>query len=151
MEYTSKSQGNLNTVLGAVGTGLGLMSGGLSLSGGTVGVRSNETVSRYEFDMQMGYEKQLQDQALQIANLQAEKISDAKDVQLYTQLKADMNKLEDKLESRIGACEGAIQAQTVWNATQQSAIGCINNQIEQLYSLTKLVIPNASVSPGWAS
>ena len=43
------------------------------------------------------------------------------------------------------------QVQAVWNATQIGTIGCIQNQIAQLQSLTKLVVPNANVMPGWGN
>ena len=32
-----------------------------------------------------------------------------------------------------------------------STIGCIQAQVAQLYGLTKLVVPNASVCPGWGN
>ena len=35
--------------------------------------------------------------------------------------------------------------------TKPSVIGCMQGQIAQLYSLTKLVVPNASVCPGWGN
>jgi hypothetical protein len=37
----------------------------------------------------------------------------------------------------------------VYNATQTGAIACIQGQIAQLQGLTKLVVPNTSVCPGW--
>lgn len=43
--------------------------------------------------------------------------------------------------------------QAVWNATQTATISCMGQQIAQingvLQSLTKVVIPNGSVCPGW--
>ena len=32
-----------------------------------------------------------------------------------------------------------------------ATVSCIKGQIDQLYSLTKLVVPNASVCPGWGN
>jgi hypothetical protein len=37
----------------------------------------------------------------------------------------------------------------VYNATLNSTFSGISGQIAQLYGLTKLVIPNGSVCPGW--
>lgn len=144
MDYTTKGQGNLNTVLGAVGTGLGIMNGGLNLTGGTANCQSSDhNVTRYEMDMQMGYEKQLQSQALQIANLEAEKISDKKDVELYKQIKDEMN----RIEARIGTCESAVNQQAVWNATQSGIISCLQGQVAQLQAMTKTVIPLTNICP----
>ena len=37
------------------------------------------------------------------------------------------------------------------NGTNTAAIGCIQGQIAQLMGLTKLVVPNTSVCPGWGN
>ena len=39
--------------------------------------------------------------------------------------------------------------QAVWNATQEGILRSQAEQLQQLYSLTKLVVPNDSVMPGW--
>jgi len=65
-----------------------------------------------------------------------------------------------KLESRILGLAGEVRAnkeeqtginlqQAVYNGTNTAAVGCIQGQIAQLQSLTKLVVPNSSVCPGW--
>jgi len=41
--------------------------------------------------------------------------------------------------------------QAVWNATQEGILRSQAEQLQQLYSLTKLVVPNDSVMPGWGS
>jgi hypothetical protein len=41
--------------------------------------------------------------------------------------------------------------QAVYNATQTAAMNCMGGQIAQLYALTKLVIPNGSICPGWGN
>ena len=45
--------------------------------------------------------------------------------------------------------KSAVQA--VWNATQEGLIRNQADQLAQLYSMTKLVIPNDSVVPGWGA
>ena len=42
-------------------------------------------------------------------------------------------------------------AQAVWNATQEGILRAQGDQIAQLYTLTKMVIPNDNVMPGWGS
>lgn len=45
--------------------------------------------------------------------------------------------------------KSAVQA--VWNATQEGMLRNQADQLAQLYSMTKLVIPNDSVVPGWGA
>lgn len=150
-EYASKAVGTAGLTTGIIGTALGALSGGTNLFGmGNGAARTcseDHYVNRYEFDMQMGYEKQLQDQSLKISALESEKISDAKDVEVYKTLRSEMNRMNDNLSTRIGICEANINAQAVYNATNTATIGCIQNQIAQLQSMTKIVIPYTNVSP----
>lgn len=39
-------------------------------------------------------------------------------------------------------------AQMVVNAEQQGRIDCLQRQVDQLFSLTRLVVPNANLNPG---
>lgn len=39
--------------------------------------------------------------------------------------------------------------QSVWNATQQGRIDCMQRQIDQLFGLTQLTVPNANLNPGY--
>jgi len=38
--------------------------------------------------------------------------------------------------------------QAVWNAVQQGRIDCQQRQIDQLFTLTRLVVPNGNLNPG---
>jgi hypothetical protein len=62
-----------------------------------------------------------------------------------------MNKLRDYMDGRINHIEHELCDQRVYNATNTAAITCIQGQIAQLASLTKVVIPNASICPGWTT
>lgn len=42
-----------------------------------------------------------------------------------------------------------ISAQAVYNAEQTATMRCLNQQIQDLKSITQLVVPNRNVSPGW--
>lgn len=130
MEYASKAVANAGLATGIVGASLGAINsaGGLA---GLFGVRPNQPpqdpgdrpVTRYEMGL---YQE-----------INAEKIENA---QLKGQIYAD--KGDAALQQQIGA-------QAVWNATQMGVIQCIQNQVSQLYSMTKLSIPNANINPGW--
>ena len=39
--------------------------------------------------------------------------------------------------------------QSVWNATQQGRIDCLQTQVDRLYGLTQLTIPNGNLNPGY--
>ena len=39
--------------------------------------------------------------------------------------------------------------QSVWNATQQGRIDCLQRQVDQLFGLTQLTVPNAHLNPGY--
>jgi hypothetical protein len=53
------------------------------------------------------------------------------------------------LKKENSAIQAEINAQAVWNATQEGVIRMQAAQLAQLYSMTKLVIPNGNVAPGW--
>lgn len=49
----------------------------------------------------------------------------------------------EQYTDRIAAAQGVL------NATQSAQIACLEKQVDRLYGLTKLVVPNGNVSPGW--
>lgn len=38
--------------------------------------------------------------------------------------------------------------QSVWNAIQQGRIDCLERQVGQLFTLTRLTVPNSNLNPG---
>jgi hypothetical protein len=139
-KYASKGVAGTGLGLGIAGTALGLMSGGLNNGFGLFGNGCNGGnsvyVNRYEAD-----------QAARIAELETE--VKLRDSNIYTDAKIlDLYKYVD---GKLAGIEQEICAQRVYNATNTAAINCINGQIAQLMSLTKLVIPNTSVCPGWGN
>lgn len=136
MEYATKAVGNAGLTTGIIGTALGALggSGGLNLFGARHS--EDEVVTRYDANMM----REIMEKDRQIALLEADKYTDQK-----------IADLADRMNNRFTAVEGQLAQQAVWNATQTGLIGCIQGQIAQLQSMTKLVIPNASVMPGWGS
>ena len=61
-----------------------------------------------------------------------------------TQLKS-----QQYTDMRANGLQAQIGQQAVWNATQEGVLRCQAQQLAQLYTLTKLTIPNGTVSPGW--
>ena len=138
MEFASR--GVANTALGlSIGSGvLSLMNGGLGnilgVNSCAVGCNENMPVNRYEADQQAKIAKLESDLAL-------------RDATAY--VLGETGKLRDYFETKLDRIECQLSDQKAYNAANNAALGCINGQIAQLYSLTKLVVPNSSVCPGW--
>lgn len=137
MEYASKGVAGAALGTGIGGLALGAINSGLLpnlFGGGNYGVSENMPVNRYEAA-----------QSARIAELETEvKLRDAN---TYTDSK--LGALRDYVDSKFARVEHELCDQKVYNATLNGAVGCIQGQIAQLMSLTKLVIPNGSVCPGW--
>lgn len=52
---------------------------------------------------------------------------------------------------RIDGAYAQLNQQAVMNATITANLGCMAQQIAQLQGLTKIVVPNTSVCPGWGN
>ena len=139
-KYASKGVAGTGLGLGIAGTALGLL-GGNGLNG-LLGVNNNcgcsedHYVNRYEAT-----------QAARIAELETE--VKLRDSNIYTDGK--ILSLYQYVDGKIANLEGQICQQNVYNATNTATINCLAGQIAQLQGLTKLVIPNTSVCPGWGN
>lgn len=111
----------------------GTLFGNNARTAGVPAVNSDdEYVNRYEAK-----------QSARIAELETEiKLRDAN---TYTDGK--MLEMYQYVDGRLRNVEGQIAQQAVYNATNNSIIGCIQSQIAQLQSLTKMVIPKSSICP----
>lgn len=133
MEFTSKAVGNAALTTGIIGTSLGA----LSSAGGLAGIfglgprnappadPGDKPVTRYE----MGLFQEINAKNDEITMLRANQYSDNKDLGLQAQ----------------------ISQQAVWNAGATATMGCLAQQIQQLQSVTKLMIPNGNIAPGWGA
>lgn len=129
------------TALGVLGNGL-LGGNGIlgNLRGNTVYTNACGTgscdpmVNRYELGLEQKNAELMSQIALRDANI----YGDQKLLEVYKYFDGELKSVREEL------C-----AQRVYNATNNSAISCMQGQIAQLYSLTKLVVPNGSVCPGW--
>ena len=129
--------GGLTT--GIIGTALGAMNSGIlpGLFGGGNNVCSeNMGVNRYELSMV----RELTNKDMEIAYLKGRDASKTDDLELYKYI-----------DGKIAGVERELADQRVFNATQIGTISCIQGQVAQLFNLTKLVIPNGSVCPGWGN
>ena len=141
------SKGAVGAALGTgiAGLALGVLNGGIpNVLGGWGGYNGNNwgagvchenmPINRYEAA-----------QSARIAELETEvKLRDANTYTL-----GEMNKMRDYVDRKFDKIDCAINQQAVYNATNTAALNCMNGQIAQLMGLTKLVVPNGSICPGW--
>ena len=136
-EFASKGVAGSGLGLGIAGTALGVLNGGLGNllngMGGTGGCGNNQYINRYEMEL----ENKIVNKDSEIALLKSNIYTDQKIADVY-----------ERLNTKIGGVEAAVNTQAVYNATMNGAINCMQGQIGQLFSLTKLVVPNTSVCPG---
>ena len=138
-EFASKGVAGSGLGLGIAGTALGVLNGGLgNILGGynNCGCSENMMVNRYELQQENRIAKLETEVALRDANI----FTDQKIAEVY-----------ERLDTKIRGVEAGLNAQAVYNATNTAAINCIQGQVAQLFSLTKLVVPNTSVCPGWGN
>lgn len=130
MEYASRGVANAGLTTGIIGTSLGALASvggvagllGLAPKNGS-GDPGDRPVTRYEMELF----QQINAKNDEITKLEAERYSDAKAEGLQAQ----------------------ITQQAVWTAGATATMGFMGQQIQQLYGITKLVVPNGSVAPGW--
>lgn len=146
-EYAGKGVAGTGLGLGIAGTALGLLNGGglaaLGLGNGgraaastSAGGTENDALNRYEAALMQ-----------RIATLETEvKLRDANTYTLER-----MNDLRTYVDNRLAAIEAKQNEAAVVTATQTATLGCMAQQIAQLQSLTRLVVPNSSVCPGWGN
>lgn len=150
--FASKGVAGAGLGLGIAGTALGVMNGGLgNLLGGfgngwggwnngygygapVIVSEGDRCVNRYEAE-----------QSARIAQLETEvKLRDAN---TYTDQK--MNDFRNYVERRFDHVEHELGDQKAFNAGIMGRVGCIGDQVAELMGLTKRVVPNGSICPGW--
>lgn len=152
MEYASKGVAGAALGTGIGGLALGVLNGGLgNLLGGLgncgAGCSENTPVNRYELNMSQS----MANKDMEIAYWRGQDETNRKISDSYATLESKINSLAHEVRCNKDEQSGINLQQAVYNGTNTAAIGCIQNQIAQLYSLTKLVVPNGSVCPGWGN
>ena len=150
---TGQGQGNLNTVLGSLGTAsffgfnAGNVLGGLGGNCNNGWIRSgcgcnpqDTPITRYEAAML----QELGAKDSKIALLESNIYTDQKLADIYERLNAKINANKE-------AQDAVNMQQAVYNGANTAALNCMQSQLAQLFSLTKLVVPNGSVCPGWGN
>ena len=117
--------------LGIAGTALGLLqNGGLNgIFGGGNQCNDTRTISALESE---------------IAMLKSEKYTDKVGTEVY----AELNKKFNEIGQFVA---GMDKNSAVVEAINAERISCLTNRIAALEALTKVVVPNSSVCPGWGN
>lgn len=143
MEYENKHENNYASKgVGGTALGIGIGALGLELLGGNLGnilgggaraaCSEDHYINRYEAA-----------QSARIAELETEvKLRDAN---TYTDGK--ILDLYRYIDGKFGVVEAQLCEQKVYNATNTSALACLQGQVAQLASLTKVIIPATSICP----
>lgn len=160
-KVSSQGQGNLNTVLGSVGAAGALFGNGWlgNLLGGLGNCNNNRgcnngcydagdmAVSRYEAGMM----NMLASKDSEIANLKSSIYTDQKIVDVYTALAGMIKEVAMEVRANKDAQCAINSEQAVFNGVTTGALKCIRENVQELFGLTKLVVPNASICPGWGN
>lgn len=144
MEYENNfaSKGMAGTALGfgIAGATLGAANSGLlnNLFGCNAKATSSDdaSVTRYELNMQ----NMITNRDMEIAYLKGRDAAKTDNLELYRYI-----------DGRFNAVERELADNRTYNAVNTATISCMQGQIAQLLSLTKVVIPNTSVCPGWGN
>lgn len=150
MEYASRAVGNAGLATGIIGTTLGALNGvgGLDLLNfGPRRPRDEGDIPVTRHDMSLY--RELSEKDFKIASLEANKYTDQQVRELSDKMNAKIDAFAAQTGMRFDGVQQQLNAQAVWNATQQGVLGCLQGQVTQLQSMTQLVIPNRSVMPGW--
>ena len=138
-EFASRGVGAAGLTTGIIGTSLGALNSGVL---GNVFGNNNHNcadgvpVNRYEVGLQQRIAALESGIALRDANI----YNDSKMLEVYKYF-----------DGKIEAINAKLAEQAVFNATATATMNCMGGQIAQLFALTKLVVPNSSVCPGWGN
>lgn len=147
-EFASRGVAGSGLGLGIAGTALGLLNANGGLLGGLFGntnyCSENTPVSRYE----LGQESKIAELQSQIALRDANTYNDQKLLEVYKYFDGELKDI------RKNICAND-KAQAIINAKFESAVDVLGSQVSSISAtvsgLTKTVIPNANVCPGWGN
>ena len=155
MEYASKGVAGAGLGLGIAGTALGLLNGGWGLLNGMGNgcanmhgcCGENTAVNRYELNLV----QEIAGKDSRIGLLESQVYVDQKLTDVVKDYTTQINALAREVRSNKEEQAAVNLQQAVYNGTNTATISCMQQQIAALQALTKLVVPNSSVCPGWGN
>ena len=133
-EFASKGVAGSGLGLGIAGTALGLLNSNGNLLGGLFGN-----------NCQMNQLSMLQ---AENAMLKSENYSDKTSKEVYAQTLADNNALSQQVFAYINPMAQTIANNQVERARMDERLKCLARTVD---GITKVVVPNTSVCPGWGN
>lgn len=146
-EFASKGVAGSGLGLGIAGTALGVLNSGWLngtrlFNNGAYVCSENMPVSRYE----LGQESKISELQSQVALRDANTYNDQKLLEVYKYFDGELKDI------RATMCDNNAK-QGIINAKFESAVDVLGSQVASINTtisgLTKTVIPNANVCPGW--
>ena len=107
----------------------------------------NQPVNRYEATMM----QMLGAKDGEIAILKSEKYTDEKLVEVYKDLNSQIAGVKAIIQANKDEQYQINMQQATYNGVNTATLNCMQNQINQLLGITKIVVPNSSVCPGWGN
>lgn len=148
-EFASRGVAGSGLGLGIAGTALGLLNANGGLLGGlfgnnNCGCSENQMVNRYE----LGQESKIAELQSQIALRDANTYNDQKLLEVYKYFDGELKDI------RKNICAND-KAQAIINAKFESAVDVLGSQVSSISAtvsgLTRTIIPNSNVCPGWGN
>lgn len=148
----SRGVANAGLVTGITGATLGVVNALAGLGSATVArtaVHDSDEhfVNRYE----MNLVRELQNKDTALAISESEKYTDKKMVEVYNALNAQDKAIRADVAANYREFRDFTDQQSTYNGVNTATLGCMQNQINQLMSLTAMRIPNTSICPGWGA
>lgn len=148
---TGMGQGNYNTVAGSLGLAsfLGINAGNLlggwnqNRCGCQGSSPDDQPINRYEANMLVA----LSSKDGEIALLKADKYTDQKIVEATSYLMGEIKSLAGEVRANKDMQCEINKEQAVYNGVNTATLNCIQNQVAQLFGITKLVVPVSAVCP----
>ncbi len=148
-EFASKGVAGAGLGLGITGAAFGLLNslGGMACAASNGHCSENTPATRYE----MTQAQTIAAKDAEIGLLKANEYTNQKLTDVTAYLMGQIKDLAAEVRKNKDDQTGVNMQQVAYNATNTATIGCLQNQVAALQGMTKLVIPNSSVCPGWGS
>lgn len=147
LNYASKGVANAGLATGIVGTTLGALNsmGGLGALAFGAGARpygygygygygndnwNDHGITRYEFSNEIQYSRDMQAKDLLIAKLEAEKVSDERDIEVYKQLRGEIKELQTNIGAQIAMINQNLGAQAVINQANKDGFQIAQERLD---------------------
>lgn len=145
-EFASKGVGTAGLTTGIIGSAGWLLNGGLgNILGGGNCCEGSMPVNRYELNQ----EKELANAQSEIVYWRGQDKTNEKITAAYANLEGQIKDLAREVRHNKDEQCAVNMNQAVYNGVNTATIECIKGQVGDLLALTKRVVPNTSVCPGW--